>query len=602
MLIEQITTLLTQLVTIYLPVNDVNIKITMSIAISSIISAILYYVWSKLKAIRFYRPAIKERYLIIENSNKIYIDFINYLYEKFTDNTKGCKIDKTNNSYKLMIEEITNNELIDYHDGKKITISFIEKQTKEKNESNNLITKDIILKTDSTIQHLEEYLKTIIRSINSTENKKINMYKLKKTGNGKNAYIEWFKNNFVTNKTMKNTIVSSEVQRLFYDDIVKFINNEKYYYDKGLPYKRGYLLYGEPGCGKTSVVKAVANDLKLPIFILDLNTITSNAELVSIINDINFFIVPKQKYLLVFEDFDRTNIFEGLSRRNNYYYNSQRSNNKSKITQDCILNILDGIDESYGRIVIITTNDFETVNCLKSLIRPGRIDAKINITYCNLDQVKKILRFYFEIQDDVDISVNNEIHITPAQLIQLIYLTSDFDKTIKILNNKINFENSSIEKEIFESEKKEHSDLTNPTVSGDTKKRSRVSRTNSDRRRWRPVRAPNKLQRIESVINNRKNRIQKIEQDLNDNTMRTLRLDALKIKQKIDEINKDKLAEKMKANNTKKSGFRPSFRQPSASRGRTSRSAISPDNITPVEEEMSDATIDITSSDLDRDE
>lgn len=42
------------------------------------------------------------------------------------------------------------------------------------------------------------------------------------------------------------------------NDIMDFLRNRKWYFDRGIPYRRGYLLHGPPGCGKTSFITALA--------------------------------------------------------------------------------------------------------------------------------------------------------------------------------------------------------------------------------------------------------------------------------------------------------------------------------------------------------
>lgn len=52
------------------------------------------------------------------------------------------------------------------------------------------------------------------------------------------------------------------------DDVARFFSPEeaRFYRARGMPHRRGYLLHGVPGSGKTSVIKAIACDLNLPIF------------------------------------------------------------------------------------------------------------------------------------------------------------------------------------------------------------------------------------------------------------------------------------------------------------------------------------------------
>jgi chaperone BCS1 len=240
-----------------------------------------------------------------------------------------------------------------------------------------------------------------------------------------------------TSKNIKNTIVSSDVKKNFYDDIEKFINNETFYAEKGLPYKRGYILYGEPGCGKTSLIKAIANQYQLPIFILDLSILENNNELTTAVSEINGFVTSEEKYLLVMEDVDRAKMFKN---RNMYYYDEEP---RKGITDDCLLNVLDGVDENYGRITIMTANNYEVLTKIKAMMRPGRIDMIVNITYCTKKQVEKIIRFYFK---EGEIKLEGDIKITPTKLIQIILVLNNLEAIIKTLNKHKSFVDLSIEK------------------------------------------------------------------------------------------------------------------------------------------------------------
>jgi chaperone BCS1 len=77
-----------------------------------------------------------------------------------------------------------------------------------------------------------------------------------------------------------------------------------------------------------------------------------------------------------------------------------------------LLNILDGLHECTGRIIIMTTNKPEVLD--KALIRPGRIDYKINFTKATIDDIKNILNFYwatdydmYKIEKDIDMKYSH---------------------------------------------------------------------------------------------------------------------------------------------------------------------------------------------------
>eukprot|EP01124_Arcella_intermedia_P000886 TRINITY_DN1046_c0_g1_i1.p2 TRINITY_DN1046_c0_g1~~TRINITY_DN1046_c0_g1_i1.p2 ORF type:complete len:135 (+),score=17.48 TRINITY_DN1046_c0_g1_i1:480-884(+) len=55
-----------------------------------------------------------------------------------------------------------------------------------------------------------------------------------------------------------SVILPGELSEELYKDVVDFLNNSDWYSTRGIPYRRGYLLYGPPGCGKSSFVQALA--------------------------------------------------------------------------------------------------------------------------------------------------------------------------------------------------------------------------------------------------------------------------------------------------------------------------------------------------------
>lgn len=233
----------------------------------------------------------------------------------------------------------------------------------------------------------------------------------------------WSKRYYCLNKTIKTTIVSEHVRKDLLDDIEFFMNNEEYYAKHGIPYKRGYLLHGEPGTGKTSIIKAFAALYSIPIFIVDCNMFKTNDKFVQMMDNINNF-TYKKKHIVIFEDIDRTLLFMGK---------------EGTITKDCFLNAIDGVDEQFGRIVFLTANDISSFDQFPALLRYGRIDVKVKFTYCTIGQIVDIFKLYeFEIVRD---KLNSHILITPSNLIQLVHYFKSIDKIVKCLNKHVNFTN-----------------------------------------------------------------------------------------------------------------------------------------------------------------
>jgi hypothetical protein len=158
-------------------------------------------------------------------------------------------------------------------------------------------------------------------------------------------------------------------------------NNESWYRERGIPWRRGWLLHGPPGTGKTALIRAIAEDLDLPVFIFDLASMFNEelqSEWVKMLSQ-----VP---CMAVIEDIDA--VFHG---RTNVVGKEQQN-----LTFDCLLNCLDGIQKCDGLFVAITTNQLEQIDpalgCPDRGIssRPGRIDRTLHLGPLGYDERIKI--------------------------------------------------------------------------------------------------------------------------------------------------------------------------------------------------------------------
>lgn len=161
-----------------------------------------------------------------------------------------------------------------------------------------------------------------------------------------------------------------EVQALA-DEVKRWLASEKWYKSKQIPWRRGYLLYGKPGTGKTSLVRAIAQELDLPVKAFDLTSF-GNAEFVrewrNLMNT-----VP---CVALIEDVDA--VFDGRE--------SRLGEEGGGLTFDCLLNCLSGIEAADGVLTFVTTNRIE---CLDPALgvpdgqgnstRPGRIDRAVEL-------------------------------------------------------------------------------------------------------------------------------------------------------------------------------------------------------------------------------
>lgn len=159
-------------------------------------------------------------------------------------------------------------------------------------------------------------------------------------------------------------------------DVRDFLGGEAWYNRLGIPYQRGYCLYGPPGTGKTSFVKAIAGEVGLPLYILNLgDPELTDSVLMSQISGL-------ARSVLVLEDVDT--ILPGR----------QVSGDKTRgLTFSGVLNAIDGMASSHGRMIFLTTNHPEFLDA--ALVRPGRVDVQQLIDNASGTQVARLFRAFF---------------------------------------------------------------------------------------------------------------------------------------------------------------------------------------------------------------
>ncbi len=163
-------------------------------------------------------------------------------------------------------------------------------------------------------------------------------------------------------------------------DVQEFLDARTWYLDRGIPYRRGYLLHGPPGTGKTSFVQALAGRLDFNIAMLSLSQRGLTDDL---LNHLLLNIPPRTIVLL--EDADAA--FSNRRQRDTDGYSG------ANVTYSGLLNALDGVASAEERIVFMTTNHIERLD--DALIRPGRVDMTVHLGNASTWQMERLWdRFY----------------------------------------------------------------------------------------------------------------------------------------------------------------------------------------------------------------
>ncbi|KAK3792271.1 hypothetical protein RRG08_007350 [Elysia crispata] len=200
---------------------------------------------------------------------------------------------------------------------------------------------------------------------------------------------EWRPIGYPRRKRPLNSVVLDEgLSEHILNDIQEFIKNPKWYLDRGIPYRRGYLLYGPPGCGKSSFIMALAGALDYSICVLNLSDKgMSDDRLSHLLTN-----APEQSIILL-EDIDAAFVSRDLAAENPVVYQGM-----GRLTLSGLLNALDGVASTEARILFMTTNYIDRLD--KALIRPGRVDLKQIIDFASEYQLTEMFRRFYPEQPE----------------------------------------------------------------------------------------------------------------------------------------------------------------------------------------------------------
>ncbi|KAF2733400.1 BCS1-like ATPase-like protein [Polyplosphaeria fusca] len=204
-------------------------------------------------------------------------------------------------------------------------------------------------------------------------------------------------------------------------DINEYLHpaSARWYSARGVPYRRGYMFWGPPGTGKSSLSFALAGIFGLDIYCIslmevgltesDLNKLFSHLprRCVVLLEDIDSAGLRREGAIEDSSDNDESEASgasgdEPLQKTSPASKQGQEQTGfKSRISLSGLLNVIDGVASHEGRVLIMTTNHIDKLD--PALVRPGRIDYRVPFTLATRSQARDIFhRMYSTDRDDVE--------------------------------------------------------------------------------------------------------------------------------------------------------------------------------------------------------
>ncbi|KAJ7957780.1 AAA-ATPase [Quillaja saponaria] len=350
-----------------------------------------------------------------------------YLGEKLSPTAQRFKVDKPLKEEQFKVTVDKELELFDSYEGAKIKwvlVSSLNEKPATKNQSIERSEvrhfelsfrkrhRDMVL--SSYLPHVLQEAK-IIKEVKKT----VKLHTIDYNGTD-----YWSSINLNHPATFDTMALEPEMRKELIEDLDRFIARKEYYRKVGRAWKRGYLLYGPPGTGKSSLVAAMANHLKFDVYDLDLGEVQCNSDLRRLL------IGMGNKSILVIEDIDCS-----VDLQNRESDNKAQLVDDDKITLSAVLNFIDGLWSSCGdeRIVVCTTNRKERLD--PALLRPGRMDLHLHMSYCSFSGFKTLAENYLGIQEHPlfeDIGeLLDKVEATPAEVAGELMKSNDAEIALK---------------------------------------------------------------------------------------------------------------------------------------------------------------------------
>ncbi|KAJ4972304.1 hypothetical protein NE237_005403 [Protea cynaroides] len=360
-------------------------------------------------------------------NNQVYVAAEIYLGNKISFNTETLTITKSEKEKNIKVSMGKNEDIIDTFDGIQFKWRLVCTQIESNDYHNPRHLNSTIRSEVRSFQlcfHkkykekvLASYLPYILEQSKSMkeENKTVKLLTVNWNGRRGNLDDIWSSVNLDHPATFDTLAMDVELKKMIMEDLKMFVERKEFYRRVGKAWKRGYLLYGPPGTGKSSLIAAIANYLNFDIYDLELTSLRGNSDLRRLL------IATTNRSILVVEDIDCTmDLQDRLAQARAAQPHHMIYEANQQVTLSGFLNFIDGLWSSCGdeRIIVFTTNHKDRLD--HALLRPGRMDIHIHMSFCTPSGFTILAFNYLGINDHPLFTEIEEliekVEVTPAMV------------------------------------------------------------------------------------------------------------------------------------------------------------------------------------------
>ncbi|KAL8266085.1 hypothetical protein R6Q59_003429 [Mikania micrantha] len=405
-------------------------------------------------AVRFYwKPKSSKLTLVFDEkdgmtANHMFDAAEAFLCTRINPNSDRLRITKSVKETHINIKFADSEEIADSFEGIPVTWRYVRQPPQNRNGDGDdfdysmgksspgrgfsLEKRYIELKFDKKYKEIiiTSYLPWIVKRSQELEDQKkvVKLRNLQSYGGGPGGYKESV--NLDHPSTFETLAMDPKMKKMIIDDLNLFLRRKDFYKKVGKAWKRGYLLYGPPGTGKSSLIAAIANYLKFDIYDLQLSNVGGDSSLKKLM------LQTSNRSILVIEDIDCSIQLPDRKGIAPAKFPDAKPGRDPMFTLSGLLNFIDGLWSCCGdeRIIIFTTNHKERLD--PALLRPGRMDMHIHMSYLTVDGFETLAANYLNVHNqhwrfrEIKELIKCK-KVTPAEVAEELMKSEDADEVLE---------------------------------------------------------------------------------------------------------------------------------------------------------------------------